>query len=70
MRMIPVASGRMSHIGYEGDTLRIRFMVGGTYDYFNVPDHEHAGLLRAPSLGRYFDAHIKGRYPTKKVTNG
>ncbi|WP_083825524.1 KTSC domain-containing protein [Citromicrobium sp. JLT1363] len=42
--------------------LTIWFPEGKPYDYCNVPQHIWEGLCNAPSKGRYFNAHIDGRY--------
>jgi hypothetical protein len=49
-------------------TLEIEFHEGGVYQYFTVPGEVSAGLLRAPSHGKYFWANIRHRYPYKKIT--
>nr|WP_294167944.1 KTSC domain-containing protein [uncultured Sphingomonas sp.] len=43
-------------------TLRIRFADGGWWQYFDVPQPVHNGLIEAESHGRYFHEHIRGRY--------
>jgi hypothetical protein len=48
--------------------LEIEFQHGGGYQYFNVPESEYIGLMKADSHGKYFDAHIKkGGYQYKKI---
>ena len=42
--------------------LTIVFHHGGRYRYHGVPRFVYESLLRAPSKGTYFDAHIKDRY--------
>lgn len=67
MNMIPVSSSNLSSIGYEGSTLYIRFHSGGLYAYYNVPTSIYNGLMSAESHGKYFHAHIKGRYGDTKI---
>jgi len=43
-------------------TLTIAFHSGGVYEYYHVPYSEYTGLMQADSHGRYFHAHIKGKY--------
>lgn len=66
MKMIPVSSSDLSSVGYEDDTLYIRFNSGATYYYRNVPESVYINLMNAPSKGKYFHAHIKGVYPFGK----
>lgn len=39
----------------------------GTWEYFDVPGAEVAGLLTSSSQGQYFNLYIKGRYEYRKV---
>lgn len=47
--------------------LEITFSNGGTYQYRNVPQEVFAGLLQAPSAGRYVARQIKNRYPVSRT---
>lgn len=48
-------------------TLIIDFHGGRRYEYRNVPQNIYAGLLRAPSHGRYFHQWIRGRYSDRRI---
>lgn len=67
MVMAPVSSSDIASVGYEGNTLYVRFHSGGTYAYSGVPTSVYQQLMRASSLGRYFHANIKNRYATSKI---
>jgi hypothetical protein len=69
MERIPVSSRNLSSVGYDADsqTLEIEFNHGGVYQYAGVPEGEHQGLMSADSLGKYFNANIKDRYPCTKL---
>lgn len=45
----------------DGDTLRIRFKNGSTYEYADVSDAEFDELTSAPSAGQYFASNIRGK---------
>lgn len=62
--MVQVDSEAMREILYDAGAriLRIRFADGEWYRYYDVPSSEHERLLAAESHGRYFQAHIRGRY--------
>lgn len=49
--------------------LRIKFMgaTSATYTYKGVPPEVVAGLYEAPSVGQFYNAVIKGRYPQEKT---
>lgn len=64
-----VASSNLAEVGYDSDleTLEVEFKSGGIYQYFNVPAFMYERLMSADSLGRFFNAEIKGHYPEAKV---
>lgn len=67
MNMISVTSTDISSVGYDGNTMHIRFNSGGLYAYYNVPSSVYNGLMGASSKGKYFHANIKGRYGDTKI---
>ena len=69
MERTAVRSTDLAIIGYDAgvSTLEIAFKNGGVYQYRQVPERVFQSLLKAPSHGRYFNEHIKDRYPTAKV---
>lgn len=69
MEMKPVKSSTLKEVGYDAQskTLAVTFKNGGTYHYPNVPEHEHARLLAAPSLGGHFAQHIRPVYKGKRL---
>jgi hypothetical protein len=62
--MESVPSTNISAVGYDETTgtLIVRFNNGSTYRYDQVPAHEHEGLLKAPSAGKYFNGQIRPKY--------
>lgn len=69
MERQPVKSGNLAEVGYdpELEMLEVQFRHGGVYQYFNVPEFMHERLMTADSLGRFFNAEIKGHYPEAKL---
>jgi hypothetical protein len=67
----PVASSMMLSVGYDDAhaVLEIEFVTGTVYRYHAVPRSAWTGLMEAPSKGRYFDAHIRDKYPMKRVSS-
>ena len=61
MKYVRVSSSNIEAVGYEEatQTLGVRFMGGGEYHYFRVPETVYNGLLSASSVGRYFDGYVK-----------
>lgn len=64
-----VSSLNLSEIGYDpaSETLEVMFHHGGVYQYYNVPFHVYEQLRNAPSIGKFFNAEIKGRFPEARV---
>lgn len=66
----PVASSMMLSVGYDDAhaVLEIEFVGSTVYRYHAVPRSAWTGLMEAESKGRYFDAHIRDKYPMKRVS--
>lgn len=62
MKMIPVISSTISHIGHDPATKRmsIAFKSGKTYEYGNVSADQFSSLANADSIGKHFHQHIRG----------
>ena len=45
MPLHSVSAGRITHIGYEDNTLYVRFVNDSLYAYYNVPIQEYQNLL-------------------------
>lgn len=69
MERQPVTSDNLAEVGFDAEleTLEIQFRHGGVYQYFNVPAFMHERFMAADSLGRFFNAEIKGRYPEARL---
>jgi hypothetical protein len=69
MDRISVSSETIAEVGYDRETeiLEILFRRGTLYQYFNVPAFIYEGLVQSPSLGRYFNAEIRGRFQETKL---
>jgi hypothetical protein len=69
MEMISVNSRTISRIGYEENTglLRIEFLDGAEYEYYDVPQYEYDGLMSASSQGKYAHQNIYKKYKQSKI---
>ena len=58
------SSSNIQSIRYDSNTqvLEVTFLNGGTYQYFDVPDHVSQSFEQAPSKGEFLAANIKGHY--------
>jgi hypothetical protein len=64
MRRKRVSSSVIAAVGYAArtETLEIEFVSGRIYQYLDVERETYSALMSAPSLGTYFNAHIKDEY--------
>ena len=65
----PVDSSNIRSVGYDDtiQVLEIEFHHGGAYRYLGVPPHMHQALMRAESMGTYFNQNIKPLYSFTRV---
>jgi len=47
--------------------LRVEYVSGNIYDYFNVPAEVYEAMVRAGSKGVFLNQHIKGHYSFERV---
>ena len=64
-----VQSSNIRSVGYDpgSTTLEVEFHGGGVYKYSGVPETVYQAFMRAASKGSYFHAHIRDRYPVRRV---
>ena len=62
MTMISVHSRAIRAVGYDGYTLSVEFHKSGVYDHPGVPESVFHELMNAPSMGAFYNRHIRGRY--------
>jgi hypothetical protein len=69
MDMENVDSSNVAAVGYDEDssTLQVEFNNGGTYQYFDVPEHLFEELREAQSIGSFLAENIKGSYRFSKL---
>jgi hypothetical protein len=58
-------------IDYNASTgiLKITFVSGKVYDYENVPEDVYVAMKTSGSKGIFFNEHIKGKFPFKRLVN-
>lgn len=64
MRRKRVASKSIASVGYDAAAaiLEVEFHNGRLYQYFEVPPRVHEELMKADSIGAYFNANIRPIY--------
>ena len=67
-----VESSNIASVGYDqlDSILEIEFKSGAVYQYENVPIRVYDVMMKADSVGKYFNAHIKSKYNYRRVDNG
>lgn len=62
-------SSVITSVGYDAhtSTMDVEFTTGRIYRYRKVPSAIHASLISAESIGRYFNAKIRDRYPYREL---
>ncbi|MGN6258728.1 MAG: KTSC domain-containing protein [Solirubrobacterales bacterium] len=70
MHRVPVESSMIDSVGFEKNVLEVRFRNGGLYQYLDVPESVLALLMQAGSKGRFFNEHVRGRYPVVRLERG
>ncbi len=70
MQRVPVVSSNLVSVGYDVNTstLEVEFL-DSVYEYYDVPQNLHEGLMNADSHGEYLDQYIKkGGFKYKKIS--
>ena len=67
--MKPVQSSNIRAIGHDAAAaaLVVEFTSGDFYEYANVNAEQFDALLKAESVGKHLNQHIKGKHPFKKL---
>lgn len=69
LKRIHSESSMITSTGYHPhtETLELVFCNGGIYEYYQITDDIYQELVNAPSVGEYFNTHIRLKYPYRKV---
>jgi hypothetical protein len=69
MQRNSVRSSNIKSVGYDESSavLEVEFHSTGIYQYRGVSKEIYKDFMAASSKGRYFERHIKDRFPTTKV---
>lgn len=70
MEYVSVTSSVIAAVGYddESSTLGVKLLSGKEYHYFGVPRDVYEGCLTASSVGKYYNAAVKGGgYPFREI---
>ena len=64
-----VISSNIAAVGYldDSNSLEVEFTNGSVYRYSGVPDQVYRDLLKANSIGKFFNINIKNKFSFEKV---
>ena len=63
MSLMPVSSNAVAAVGYENGVLAVRFHNNPKiYKLPNVPYSLFAAFMNAPSLGEFWNWHLRGKF--------
>ncbi len=64
-----VKSGHIHFVGYDKatKTLGVTFRNGRSYEYEGVHPDVHQEMLKAESLGKYFNTNVRHVFQTKAI---
>jgi hypothetical protein len=64
-----VSSASVLSVGYDDttETLEVEFWQGEVYRYTGVPRTVYDDLLRAESIGDFFNVHVRDAYTSARV---
>lgn len=67
--MPKLSSTNLDHVEYDSgkQTLLVIFKSKHAYEYTGVPVWIYNAMMLAQSQGAYFAAHIRGKYPHRKI---
>jgi hypothetical protein len=70
MQRTETNSSLVKSVGYlsAAQVLDIEFHSGAVRRYYDVPPSLYTNLMAADSLGRYYNAHIKGKYDSRDIS--
>ena len=66
MRMGTVKSDLIAKIGYQGNTMRVLYTDGATFDYFGVPLSTFKAIVRSKSPGHDW-IRLRSQYKYQQV---
>ena len=66
MKKQEVESSVIRAVGHTR-VLEVEFESGRVYQYYDVPENIYNEILASDSKGRYFNQHIRGKFPYQEV---
>jgi hypothetical protein len=61
-------SSNIAAVEYEAGVIFVTFKNRSRYSYEGVPEKLYEELVKAESVGKFFNTNIKNVYPFKKVS--
>jgi lysyl-tRNA synthetase class 2 len=63
------SSSFITNVSWDPDSeiLLLRFVSGSTWAYHDVPEDIYEALVRSPSVGEYFNKHVRNKYASESI---
>ncbi len=58
---------KLTEYNIENQILTVEFKNGNVYEYYKVAENVWNDLQEAESIGKYLNAHIKGKFDYKQI---
>lgn len=69
MERVKVESSNVVSVGHDGQNLEVEFKGGAVCVYYDVPARVYDVMMKADSVGKYLNEHIKkAGYKYEKVS--
>ncbi|MGP1715710.1 MAG: KTSC domain-containing protein [Methylophilus sp.] len=62
------ASTTIKEFAWNGTHLLVHFLSGKTYQYTNVSEQVFVDMSNAPSVGKFLNSRLKGKYNEFEIT--
>ncbi|MEZ5026733.1 MAG: KTSC domain-containing protein [Chitinophagales bacterium] len=64
-----VQSSMIRSLGYDSNTstLEVEFNSGAVWQYYDVPESVYYDMRNSDSIGKYFNANIRGQHTESQV---
>jgi len=65
---IQLQSSVIAAVAYQGGSLFVRIKSGEEYEYYDVPKKVYEELIKATSVGYYYNTQVKTQYDFNKIS--
>ena len=67
INQVTVESSNLDLVGFQANTVFVKFKNGGCYAYAGVDRHIYQNMVTAESVGKFFNESVKKVFPCTKL---